>query len=141
MEPRLNVRKLSTYLWSIFSTDVAELPLEMPLENFRAMLTALSVVTGKGVISSDESLSILGDSWERFGAHESQDSAVSRAAHRMLVELVIEPWSTLTISAVHGVVLAALVVLSKGRVELSSLRQSYQNTWNAYEIPEQLLSR
>ncbi len=141
MEARLNVEALRGYVWRIFSTDVADLTLGMPLVDFRAMLTALAVVTGKGVLSWDESVSILGESWDHFGARECDDEALGRAAHEMLVELVIKPWATLTLSGVHGAVLGALVVLGKGRVELSSLWLVYQNTWNAYEIPAELLSR
>lgn len=148
MTTALNTEALCQHVWDIFRLDVMGRAGEMPFEAFRAMLIALAVVTGKGVLAREESISILNDGWERHvnkatgpSAGESPDvtkRVVMSAVYAMFRKHIVQPWATLTLSAVHGVVLGAVVVVSKGWLELQEVRESFEEVWAAYEVPTEL---
>lgn len=147
VEPVVDLKALGEHVWGILAVDVLGQHAEMAEEPFAAMLVALCVVSGKGVLPREQSVGILNDGWARYvekvtsrGLNPAEHTRldVRRAVYRMLKRELMDKWSEVTPLAVHGVLLGALVVVSKGRVSLETVRKSLEHTWEAYEIPPEL---
>lgn len=137
-ERRVNIRRLRPWVRQILQTDVVGRSVPLSYPELRALLIALSVATGKGLVEWEKSKGLVTSLWEDYPPAPATDEALYRCVEAIVAKDILTPWVTLSEGAIHSAIVALLVVVERSRATLSDTLAEYEKTWGHYEVPPEL---